>query len=82
MMRNYEDAIRVFVDTLLYIQRSKPIMVAQTFQNDAVNKTAEQMMTLLAICITLNPIRIDETVYFQLRDKFLDKLPKPLLCVG
>ncbi len=36
MMRNYEDAIRVFVDTLLYIQRSKPIMVAQTFQNDAV----------------------------------------------
>ncbi|CAF4392809.1 unnamed protein product, partial [Adineta steineri] len=35
MMRNYEDAIRVFVDTLLYIQRSKPIMVAQTFQNDA-----------------------------------------------
>ena len=36
MMRSYEDAIRVFVDTLLYIQRSKPIMVAQTFQNDAV----------------------------------------------
>jgi hypothetical protein len=36
MMRSYEDAIRVFVDTLLYIQRSKPMMVAQTFQNDAV----------------------------------------------
>lgn len=36
MMRNYEEAIRVFVDTLLCIQRSKPIMVAQTFQNDAV----------------------------------------------
>ena len=37
MMRNYEDAIRVFVDTLIYVQRSKPIMVAQTFQNDAVS---------------------------------------------
>jgi hypothetical protein len=37
MMRSYEDAIRVFIDTLLYIQRSKPIMVAQTFQNDAVS---------------------------------------------
>jgi hypothetical protein len=36
MMRNYEEGIRVYVDTLLYIQRSKPIMVAQTFQNDAV----------------------------------------------
>ncbi|CAF2850650.1 unnamed protein product [Rotaria sp. Silwood2] len=82
MMRNYEDAIRVFVDTLLYIQRSKPIIVAQTFQNDAVNKTADQMMTLLAICLTLNPIRIDETIYLHLREKFLDKLPKPLLWVG
>jgi len=82
MMRNYEDAIRVFVDTLLYIQRSKPIMVAQTFQNDAVNKTADQMMTLLAICMTLYPMRIDETIYLHLREKFMDKLPKPLLWVG
>ncbi|CAF4566900.1 unnamed protein product [Rotaria sp. Silwood1] len=82
MMRNYEDAISVFVDTLLYIQRSKPIIVAQTFQNDAVNKTADQMMTLLAICLTLNPMRIDETIYLHLREKFLDKLPKPLLWVG
>ncbi|CAF1267855.1 unnamed protein product [Adineta ricciae] len=82
MMRNYEDAIRVFVDTLIYVQRSKPIMVAQTFQNDAVNKTADQMMTLLAICLTLNPMRIDETIYLHLKEKFIDKLPKPLLSVG
>ena len=39
------------------------------------------MMGLLAICLTLNPMRIDETIYLHLRDKF-DKLPKPLLWVG
>jgi RNA polymerase I-associated factor PAF67 len=38
MMRSYTDAIRIFVDTLLYIQRGKPIIVAQTFQNDAVSQ--------------------------------------------
>lgn len=38
MMRNYEEAIRVFVDTWIYIQRSKPIMVAQNFQNEAVRR--------------------------------------------
>lgn len=47
-----------------------------------VNKTADQMMTLLAICMTLYPMRIDETIYLHLREKFIDKLPKPLLSVG
>lgn len=52
MMRNYEDAIRMFVDTLLYIQRSKPIIVAQTFQNDAVsdgNETRCRSFTTLVM---------------------------------
>jgi RNA polymerase I-associated factor PAF67 len=40
------------------------------------------MMSLLALCLTLNPMRIDETVYLHLREKFLEKLPKPLLWVG
>ena len=39
-------------------------------------------MTLLAICMTLYPMRIDETIYLHLREKFIDKLPKPLLSVG
>jgi hypothetical protein len=39
-------------------------------------------MTLLAICMTLYPMRIDETIYLHLREKFIDKLPKPLLWVG
>ena len=46
MMRNYEEAIRVFVDTLLYIQRSKPIIVAQTFQNDAVRERESETRNL------------------------------------
>jgi hypothetical protein len=47
-----------------------------------VNKRADQMMTFLAICMTLYPMRIDETIYLHLREKFMDKLPKPLLWVG
>jgi len=83
MMRRYEDAIRTFVDTLLYIQRIKQIFTTQqTFQNDAVNKTAEQMLLLLSICLTLCPMRIDETIYQQLREKFQERLSKPLLTTG
>lgn len=52
MMRNYEDAIRVFVDTLIYIQRSKPIMVAQTFQNDAVSDLCiDRIREIKSICV-------------------------------
>ncbi|CAF0786069.1 unnamed protein product [Didymodactylos carnosus] len=82
MMRRYEDAIRIFVDTLLYIQRIKTEFTTQTFQNDAVNKTGEQMLLLLSICLTLCPVRIDETLYQILREKFQDKLNKPLLTTG
>ncbi|CAF0919870.1 unnamed protein product, partial [Didymodactylos carnosus] len=82
MMRRYEDAIRIFVDTYLYVLRIKTVFTTQTFQNDAVNKTAEQMLLLLSICLTLCPMRIDEVVYQQLREKFQDKLNKPLLTTG
>ena len=32
------------------------------------------MYTLLAICLVLHPMRIDESVHSQLREKFQDKM--------
>lgn len=34
----------------------------------------DKMYTLLAICLVLHPMRIDESVHSQLREKFQDKM--------
>ena len=36
MMRRYADAIRTFSHILLYVQRTKPLYQAKTYQNDQV----------------------------------------------
>jgi translation initiation factor 3 subunit L len=76
MMRRYQDAIRTFSNILLYIQRTKQIFQNKTGLYDQVNKQNDQMYTLLAICLVLHPMRIDETVHQQLREKFSDKMLK------
>lgn len=38
MMRRYADAIRTFSHILLYVQRTKPLYQAKTYQNDQVNR--------------------------------------------
>ena len=49
------------------------------FQNknnifDQISKQNDQMYTLLAICLVLHPMRIDESVHSQLREKYSDKM--------
>ena len=39
-----------------------------------INKQNDQMYTLLSICLVLHPMRIDETVHSQLREKYSDKM--------
>ena len=39
-----------------------------------INKQNEQMYTLLGMCLVLHPMRIDETVHAQLREKHGDKM--------
>jgi len=69
MMRRYADAIRTFSNILVYIQRTKAMFQTKTCQNDQINKQTEQMYTLLAVCMTLHPQRIDEAVQSSLREK-------------
>jgi len=69
MMRRYADAIRTFSGILLYIQRTKQLYSARSYQNDQINKQTDQMYHLLAICLVLHPQCIDESIQQVLREK-------------
>lgn len=69
MMRRYADAIRTFSGILLDIQRTKQLFATRSYQNDQINKQADQMYHLLAICLVLHPQCIDESLQQALRDK-------------
>ncbi|KAG8038903.1 hypothetical protein G9C98_003210 [Cotesia typhae] len=69
MMRRYADAIRTFSGILLYIQRTKQLFTARSYQNDQINKQTEQMYHLLAICLVLHPQCIDEGLQQALRER-------------
>ncbi|PIO13606.1 hypothetical protein AB205_0157010, partial [Aquarana catesbeiana] len=74
MMRRYQDAIRVFANILLYIQRTKSMFQRTTYKYEMINKQNEQMHGLLAIALTMYPMRIDESIHTQLREKYGDKM--------
>lgn len=79
MMRNYGESTRIFVNCLLYIQRTKSLQQQQAkknFQYDVIGKTHEQLFHLLAICLSLQPQRIDESIQSQLIDKLGDRLTR------
>ncbi|XP_035981824.1 eukaryotic translation initiation factor 3 subunit L [Fundulus heteroclitus] len=49
MMRRYQDAIRVFANILLYIQRTRNMFQRSTYKYEMINKQNEQMHGLLAM---------------------------------
>ncbi|CAM9650959.1 eukaryotic translation initiation factor 3 subunit L [Lethenteron reissneri] len=74
MMRRYQDAIRIFANILLYIQRTKGLFQRSSYKYEMVNKQNEQVFNLLAITLSLYPMRIDESIHTQLREKLGDKM--------
>lgn len=76
MVRRYQDAIRTLSNILLFIQRTKQHFQSRTYLYDQINKQNDQMYTLLAICLVLHPICIDETIYSHLREKYADRMLK------
>uniref|UniRef100_A0A4W5Q0T6 Eukaryotic translation initiation factor 3 subunit L n=1 Tax=Hucho hucho TaxID=62062 RepID=A0A4W5Q0T6_9TELE len=74
MMRRYQDAIRVFANILLYIQRTRNMFQRSTYKYEMISKQNEQMHGLLAIALTMYPMRIDESIHTQLREKYGDKM--------
>jgi len=79
--RNYQGAIRIFVNCLLFIQRTRSINQQQqnqhkSWQYDVVSKTNDQLYHLLAVCLSLQPQRIDESVQSQLTEKMSEKMSR------
>ena len=81
MMRNYAEATKIFINCLLYIQRTQNLQQQQqpqqrnkTGKYDVIGKTNEQLYHLMTICLTLQPQRIDESIQTQLQDKFGERM--------
>ncbi|KAL1920317.1 uncharacterized protein VTP21DRAFT_1463 [Calcarisporiella thermophila] len=76
MMRRYVDAIKAFSHILVFIQRTKQYHSRSSYQYDQINKKADQMYALLAICVALCPTRLDENIHANLREKYGEQLAK------
>ena len=83
MMRNYGEATKIFVNCLLYIQRTQNLQQGgaqsqgggkKAAKYDVIGKTNEQLFHLLAICLTLQPQRIDESLQSQLHERCGDRM--------
>ncbi|KAI9597745.1 RNA polymerase I-associated factor PAF67-domain-containing protein [Syncephalis fuscata] len=77
MMGRYTDAIKNFAHILVFISRARQFN-ARSYQYDQINKKTEQLYALLAICVSLWPTRLDDTVHNALRDKQGDHLNRML----
>ncbi|CAI4229731.1 unnamed protein product [Auanema sp. JU1783] len=80
MMRNYAEATKMFVNCLLFIQRTKSLQTQQikkqNFQYDVIGKTWDQLFHLLAICLSVQPQRIDESIASQLAERSGDRMSR------
>ncbi len=74
MLHRYADAIKTFSHILLYIARTKNI--SKSGQYDAVTRKSEQMYALLAICVALNPTRLDDSLHSGIREKYSEQFSK------
>jgi len=73
MIRKYANTINLYQHILGYIQRTKQFFQNRSFQAEDINKKNDQMLALLAIASTFCPLRLDESVNQQIKDKLNDK---------
>lgn len=74
-LRRYPDAIRTFTSILNFISRMKQYHT-RSYQYDEINKTADRMYALFAICHALAPGRVDDAVHSTAKEKFGEQLNK------
>jgi len=76
MIRKYGNTIQLYQHILGYMQRTKQFFQNRSFQADDINKKNEQMLALLAIASTFCPLRLDESVNIQIKEKQGDKVAR------
>jgi translation initiation factor 3 subunit L len=75
MLGRYPDAIRAFTHILVFIMRLRQYHT-RSYQYDQINKTADRMYALLAICCALSPTRLDENIQTTMREKYGEQFNK------
>uniref|UniRef100_A0A9L0I684 Eukaryotic translation initiation factor 3 subunit L n=1 Tax=Equus asinus TaxID=9793 RepID=A0A9L0I684_EQUAS len=71
LLGDYYQAIKVLENIEL---NKKSMFQRTTYKYEMINKQNEQMHALLAIALTMYPMRIDESIHLQLREKYGDKM--------
>ncbi|KAG8826371.1 hypothetical protein FRB91_010843 [Serendipita sp. 411] len=74
-LRRYNDAIRTFVSILNFIGRMRQYHT-RSYQYDQINKTAERMYALFAICNCLSPSKLDEQILNNAKERYSDQISK------
>ncbi|KTW31839.1 uncharacterized protein T551_01100 [Pneumocystis jirovecii RU7] len=74
MLHRYIDAIKAF-SHVLFISRTK-LYQNRSVQYDHITKKSDQMYALLAMCIALCPVRIDDNLHIILKEKYGEQLLK------
>jgi len=75
MLRRYPDAIRSFVTILNFIMRMRQYHT-RSYQYDQINKTADRMYALFAICNALSPSRLDDNIANMAKDRYGEQFTK------
>nr|CAH8862898.1 unnamed protein product [Trichobilharzia regenti] len=74
MMHSYQDAVSTLLSTLAYKSRAIGLISQRADLKEYVNKQADQMMSLLAICLTMCPTSIDYNIDMDRREKFTETI--------
>ncbi|KAF9223203.1 eukaryotic translation initiation factor 3 subunit 6 [Gyrodon lividus] len=75
MLRRVTDAARVFTGCLNWVMRARQYHT-RSYQYDQINKTADRMYALLALCHTLAPTRLDDNVMNIVRERYGDQMAR------
>ncbi|KAJ3346622.1 Eukaryotic translation initiation factor 3 subunit L [Entophlyctis luteolus] len=80
MSRRYGDAVHALTHILLFVSRTKQFQAVANAEPgttnsanarvEAIMKRADQMYALLAMCLIVCPMRVDENVHVVLREKY------------
>ncbi|TDL20576.1 hypothetical protein BD410DRAFT_750769 [Rickenella mellea] len=74
-LRRYPDAIRTFVSILNFILSMKQYHT-RSYQYDQINKTADRMYALFAICNALSPSRLDDSILNIVKERYGEQFAK------
>jgi len=75
MLRRYLDALRTFVSILNFILRMRQYHT-RSYQYDQINRTADRMYALYAICNALSPSRLDDNISNIVKERYGEQFTK------